>query len=130
MNYANTWGLYQCFQGTDDAMVDSECRDGFFALQPNGKVFECISEQGDTITLKYGEQVFRVKAMLYKMIPKPLYKVGDIVEIIDKATEGKILDVNWHIKDNEPFYFIEVNGKESGKGYKDCDIKAVVKNGQ
>ena len=86
MNYANTWGLYQCFQGTDDAMVDSECRDSFFALQPNGKVFECISEQENAITLKYGEQIFQVNAKLYKTIPKPLYNVGDIVEIIDKAT--------------------------------------------
>ena len=49
MNCANTWGLYQCFQGTDDAMVDYEYRERFFVLRPNGKVFECISEQDDTI---------------------------------------------------------------------------------
>lgn len=125
MNYANTWGLYQCFQGTDDAMVDYECRESFFALQPNGKVFECISEQEDTITLKYGKQIFRVKPELYRIIPKPFYKVGDIVEIIDKASKGKILHVNWHIRDKKPFYYLEINGQKSGKRYMDCDLKAL-----
>ena len=43
MDYIDTWGLYQCFQGTDDEMVASDCREEFFALQPNGKVFQCIS---------------------------------------------------------------------------------------
>ena len=53
MDYINTWGLYQCFQGIDDEMVDADCREDFFALQPNGKVFECISIHEGMISLKY-----------------------------------------------------------------------------
>lgn len=125
MDYINTWGLYQCFQGIDNEMVDADCREDFFALQPNGKVFQCISTHEGMITLKYGEKTFRVNPKFYKRIKKPLYKVGDKVEIIDKSLVGQILDVNWHIKDNTPFYFVEVNGKKSGKRYRDCDLKEV-----
>lgn len=125
MDYKNTWGLYQCFQGTDDEMVDFDCREDFFALQPNGKVFQCISTQEGKITLKYGEKVFRVDPKLYKIVREPLYKVGDRVEIIEKSSVGKISDVNWHIKDDVPFYFVEVGGKKSGKRYKDYDLREV-----
>ena len=44
MDYIDTWGLYQCFQGVDDEMIGSDCREDFFALQPNGKVFQCMKK--------------------------------------------------------------------------------------
>ncbi len=125
MDYIDTWGLYQCFKGNDDEMVASDCREEFFALQPNGKVFQCISSHKEMITLKYGEKIFRVNAKLYKRVKEPLYKVGDKVEIIEKSLIGQIVDVNWHIKDNAPFYFVEVDRKKSGKRYRDCDLKEV-----
>lgn len=115
MDYMNTWGLCQCFQGTDDKMVDSDCRKDFFALQPNGKVFQCISTYGEMITLKYGEKIFQVNPQFYKRVKEPLYKVGDKVEIIKKSLVGQILDVNWHIKDDVPFYLVEVGGKKVEK---------------
>lgn len=125
MNYIKTYGIYQCFQGIDDDMVDSDCRENFFALQPNGKVFQCITVCEDMITLKYGEEVFRVNPKLYKMVREPLYKVGDKVEIIAKSIVGQITDVNWHIKDDAPFYYIDISGKKSGKRYKDFDLRKV-----
>ena len=115
MDYIDTWGIYQCFQGTDDDMVDSDCREDFFALQPNGKVFQCISTNDEMITLKYGEKIFRVNPKFYKRVEEPLYKVGDKIEIIEKSLVGHILDVNWHIKDDAPFYLVEVNGKKVEK---------------
>lgn len=125
MDYIDTWGLYQCFQGSDDEMVVAECRKDFFALQPNGKVFQCISAYEDMITLKYGEKIFRVNSKLYKRVREPLYKVGDKVEIIQKSLIGQIIDVNWHIKEDFPFYFVEVDGKRSERRYRDCDLKEV-----
>lgn len=53
------------------------------------------------------------------------HQVGDKVEIIEKSLVGQILDVNWHIKEDAPFYFVEVDGKKSGKRYRDCDLKEV-----
>lgn len=122
MDYINTWGLYPCFQGIHDEMVDSDCREDFFALQPNGKVFQCISAYEGMITLKYGEKIFLVNPKLYKMVKEPLYKVGDKVEIIEKSLAGQIADVNWHIKNGEPFYFVEVDGRKRKKRYGDCDL--------
>ncbi len=101
----------------------SDCREDFFALQPNGKVFQCISTQKEKITLKYGEKVFRVNSRLYKVVGELLYKVGDRVEIIERSLVGQISDVNWHIKDDAPFYFVEFGGKKSGKRYRDCDLR-------
>ena len=125
MDYVDTWGLYQCFQGTDDEMVNFDCREDFFSLQPNGKVFQCISSDGEMIILKYGEKIFEVNSKFYKRVREPLYKVGDKVDIIEKSLLGKIIDVNWHIKDDVPFYLVEVDGKKSGKRYKDCDLNKV-----
>ena len=124
-DYIDTWGLYQCFQGLDDEMVDYDCREDFFAIQPNGKVFQCISINDEMITLKYGEKIFRVNPRFYKRVQEPRYKVGDKVEIIGKSLVGHILDVNWHIKEDAPFYLVEVNGKKSGKRYRDPDLKRV-----
>lgn len=129
MNYENTWGMYNCFQGRDEELIDPECRADFFALYRGIKVFECIAQQGDIITLRYGKQTFRVKAERYIMIPRPLYNVGDTVEIINKATTGKILDIQWHYKDNEPFYFLEINGKRNKRRYKNFEIRAVTESG-
>lgn len=49
-------------------------KEDFFALQPNGKVFQCISTQEGKITLKYGGKIFRVNPKLYKVVREPLYK--------------------------------------------------------
>ena len=103
MNYINTWGLYQCFQGTDDEMVSLDCREDFFLLQPNGKVFQCISSDREMITLKYGERIFKVNSKLYKRVREPLYKVGNEVEIIEKSLLCKIIDLNRHLKDDARF---------------------------
>lgn len=125
MDYTGTWGVYQCFQGTDDDMIAAEDREEFFALKPNGKVFQCVSMSDGMIKLKYGKKEFRVIPKLYKVVNEPQYKLGDIVEIIEKSSIGQIIDVEWHIKDNTPFYFLEIEGKRSGKRYKDYEVKEV-----
>ena len=125
MDYTGTWGLYQCFQGTDDNMIAAENREEFFALKPNGKVFQCVSMSDGMIKLKYGKKEFRVNPKLYKVVNEPQYRLGEIVEIIEKSSIGQIIDVEWHIKDNAPFYFLEIEGKRSGKRYKDYDVKEV-----
>lgn len=125
MDYLKTWGLYQCFQGIDDEMIASDCRNDFFALQPNGKVFHCILVQGDIITLEYGEKRFRVNSKLYKVVREPSYKIGDTVRIIEKTLIGRITDINWHIRDDAPFYFVEIDGKKKRKRYLDSDLKKV-----
>lgn len=73
--------------------------------------------------MKYGEKIFKVNSKLYKRVKEPHYKVGDKVEIKEKALIGYIVDVNWHIKDDAPFYFVEIDRKKKSKRYRDCDLK-------
>ena len=47
--------------------------------------------------------------------------MGDKVEIIEKSLVDQIVDINWHIKDDEPFYLVEVNRKKNKK-----DIKSAI----
>lgn len=46
-----------------------------------------------------------------------------MVEIIEKSSIGQIMDVEWHLKEDAPFYLLEIEGKRSGKRYKDYDVK-------
>lgn len=41
----------------------------------------------------------------------------------EKALISYIVDVNWHIKDDAPFYFVEIDRKKKSKRYRDCDLK-------
>lgn len=122
MEYINTWGVYPCFQGTNDDMIVPDCREEFFALRSGVKVFECISSNGEMITLKYGRSIFQVNSKLYKKVREPKYKVGDKVKIVEKSLIAQIIDVNWHFKDDAPFYFVEIDGKKWKKRYRDCDL--------
>ena len=123
MDYVNTWGVYQSFKGTDDEMVNSECRDDFFSLQPNGKIFQCIASEAGIIVLKYGSKTYSVDEKLYKIVCEPCFKVGDKVEVIEKGIIGQIVDVNWHFKDEAPFYIVKVNQKKLGKHFVDRDLR-------
>ena len=124
MSYINTWGIYQAFQGTHDELIDEKDRTEFFDIIPNGKVFECIDE-GETLTLKYGDKTFNVDSQLYKVVSEPEYKIGDNVIIISKAEIAEIIDINWHIKENVPYYFVKENGKKRTRRYYEDELKKI-----
>lgn len=58
------------------------------------------------------KKIFKVNYKLYKKVRELQYKIGDEVEIIEKSLIGQIADVNWHFKDDTPFYYIEIDGKK------------------
>ena len=118
---SKTIRIYQAFQGLDDDMVAVDDRVDFFGLIPNGKIFECIDE-GERLTLRYGNKEFRVKPQLYKVVCEPRYKIGDKVKIISSSKIVQIIDINWHMKDNTPFYFVQDNGKRSTRRYYERDL--------
>jgi len=124
VNYINTWGLYQAFQGIDDELIDINDRITFFDIVPNGKVFECVDES-DTLTLRYGDKFFKVDPQLYKVVNKPKYRIGENVIIISKSKIVEIIDINWHIKENVPFYHIKDNGKKSTRRYFEDELKKI-----
>ena len=80
------------------------------------------------VLYEYGEEGNAkniVKNILRAREIKPIETTFELKEIIEKSLIGQIVDVNWHIKDNAPFYLVEVNRKKSGKRYRDCDLKEV-----
>ncbi len=124
MSYINTWGVYQAFQGIDDDMIDIDDRMNYFGIIPNGKIFECVNE-GERLTLRYGDKEFRVNPQLYKVVYEPKYKIGDKVNIISKLKIVQITDINWHMKDNTPFYFVQEDGKKSTRRYYESELEKI-----
>lgn len=122
MSYINTWGVYQAFQGTHDDMIDINDRMNFFGMIPNGKIFECVNE-GENLTLRYGDKEFKVNPQLYKIVCEPKYKIGDKVKIISKLKIVQITELNWHMKDNTPFYFVQEDGKKSKRRYYESELE-------
>ena len=78
MDYTNTWGVYQCFQGTN-----------------------------------------------YKMVDEPKFKLKSYVRIVKKSIVGQLIEINWHFKDNEPFYYLEIEGKRRSRRYKENELEFV-----
>ena len=120
LNYIDTWGVYQCFEGIDEESVDIKNRKDFFYLVPNGKVFHCVDQKQNHITLKYGNNLYQVNAELYKIVREPRYKIGQIILIANQS--GKVMDIYWHYKKNEPFYYIKINGNNKTKRYLESEL--------
>lgn len=94
-------------------------------MTPNGKIFKCVNE-GENLTLRYGDKEFRVNTQLYKVVNEPKYKIGDKVNIISKLKIVEITDINWHIKENTPFYFVQENGKKSTRRYYESELDSII----
>ncbi len=77
------------------------------------------------IKLKYEKKRFRLNPKLYKIINEAQFKIGEMVEIIKKSSIGQNMDVGWHKKDDAPFLLLEIDGKWSGKRFKNYDMKEV-----
>lgn len=119
----DTWGLYQWFPEYGEDMIYIDDLEKFKELSPNGKVFKCIDENKDYLFLVYGEEIYRVKSDLYKQVEKLLFQIGDKVKLIkDSSQEAIILEVNWHYKNNEPIYYISLNGKKKSSRYTNKDF--------
>lgn len=126
MDYAGTWGFYRGFVGISDEMVDSDCLEEFNSIHPHGKVFHCLEEEENMLTIEYGKSNFKIDAQLYREVEEPTYKVGDLVEITEKSAVGRVADIFWHIKNDAPYYILEIQGRKSGRRYWDAELKKVV----
>lgn len=122
MNYIDTWGVYQCFTGTNEQLVDAEYRKDFFELKPNGKVFHCIDMMKEKLVITYGDKTFIVDPKAYKVVKEPKYKIDDMVKIIDNGLDAKIIEIDWHYKDENHIYYLEVQGKRESKRYNEDEL--------
>ena len=111
------WGRYPWsdLYGIDKIHCDDF--DNFQKQMNNCKVFECIDENPDFITLKYGDSLFRVKGDLFKVVPSPKFHIGQSVVIKNKEKVVVISDIMWHLDQQEHYYFVTVDGKKKSKRY-------------
>ena len=124
MSYnVNTKGLYPWFIDDGEELIAPSDLERFKNLSPYGKVFECIDEDGEYITLKYGEEIYHVKPKLYKQVGASIYPIGSEVRLtIKPEVTGVIIDINWHSKNNAPLYYISVNGKRKSTRYMNDEL--------
>ncbi len=120
-----TYGLYPWFAEHGYDLIKSEDVEAFIRLSPFGKVFECIEKNEEFITLKYAENTYSVKALIYKKVENPLFIYGTEVIIKNSNQVAIIRDIHWHYKSNEPIYYIEINGKRKSKRYFEHELTLV-----
>lgn len=116
--FKGTWGLYPWFESDDINLIHESYRDRLISLQPYGKLFECIGVEQDYIVIQYNFENFKVKPLLYKQVPPPIYTFGETVILVNHPNiEGSICDIHWHHKYEKEIYYLELNGKKKSKRY-------------
>ena len=118
MHLKGTNGLYRWSELYDDSYIYIQDLEKIRQFHPNGKVFQCIDENLDYITLKFGNDIFRVKPELYKVINKKVLPIGSVVKLKKYPDmDAIIIDNRWHGEKKEPMYFITLMGKKKSIRY-------------
>ena len=125
-NYENTWGIYPWSIARGEKYIffeDLESIKSFFSL---GKVFYCNSVNENFIDINYGNNKFKVKPELYQKVDDSGYFIGDLVKIKTGSSEGKeavVKEMNWHYKNKEVVYLLEVDDKMKSRRYLKDDFE-------
>ena len=118
------WGTYQWFleHGIDE--IHPEDLESFKNEAHNCKIFQCVKEDEQYITLKYRENFYRVKNDLFKEVTKPEFDFGEIITLSNNQKhEAVITDIMWHYDKKEPYYFIKEGGKKRSKRYYETELR-------
>jgi len=113
------WGLYPWFEENGRHLVHSDDYEAIKALFPYGKVFESVGVEGEYLKLQYGSQIYRVMPELFRPVPAPVRRFGEVVsakkggELISVA----IRDIMWHFKEERPYFFVTAGNKRLSKRY-------------
>ncbi|RCX18762.1 hypothetical protein DFR58_10431 [Anaerobacterium chartisolvens] len=123
--FINSWGLYPWFIEDGEYLIFPKDIESFKKLSPYGKVFRCIDEVDGYLVLKYGNETFRVKSDLYKIVDAPFFEIGCNVKLVKDNTQvGTIEEIQWHQKNKVPMYYISINGKQKSTRYFNEDLIA------
>lgn len=123
--YINKWGIYPWFSETGMDKIHPEDTEKAIDLSPYGKVFKCIDEDVDYITLQYFDIVIRVKAELFQEVNTPKYGFNENVKVRGKEVSGNIIALNWHHAKGVVFYQLLVNGRKKGTRYYTEDFEVI-----
>lgn len=120
------WCLYPWFEEHGSEYIHPDDIDAFRTLMPNGKLFKWIGTDNDFVVLEHASKQYRVKPTLAKPVPKPVYDFGEAVRV-RSGNENKpatIRDIMWHFQKNEPFFYLDFEGKKSSRRYWTHEIQA------
>ena len=117
------WVVCRLGQIDDYSKASEECRERFWSIKPRGKIFECLADEAQYITIKYGEDIFKCENYLFKNVPEPEFKIGDKVLIGYSKEIGIIREIYWHGSRNAPFYLLTVNNKKKSRRFFDDEIE-------
>ena len=117
--YLGQWGLAPWFEETGPDLVHAEDLDAFRQLLPYGKLFKCVADDVQYLTIQYAKETFRIKPQLFRVVPEPRKKIGDEVRVkVGEVTKmATVYDVNWHFQKGQPFFFLIIDGKSQRKRY-------------
>ena len=123
--HTGAWGLYQWFREHGVHLVHPDDLGAFERLMPNSKVFICEGSEGDYLVLRYGQERYRTKPELFKVVPRPPRVFGETVWVTrdGRATEATVSDIIWHFQRREPFFLLEFDGKKGKKRYWSFDFQ-------
>lgn len=117
---AKSFGVCNWFPEHGQHLVADADRVAFAALNPAGKVFQCVGAEGDWLIVRYGANTYRVSSDVLKPVHAPAFDVGQTVTAKDKS--GVVADVTWHFKEATPIYFLEFDGKRSSRRYSEAEL--------
>jgi hypothetical protein len=119
----NKWGTYPWFLEHGKDKIHPDDMDNFKKETNNCKVFECVEECSQFITLKYGENQYRVKNDLFNEVPTPGFTFGQTVRLTETPGQDAIItDIMWHYVNKEPYFLVKVDGKKKSKRFFKADF--------
>jgi len=117
------FGTYPWFLEHGLDMIHPDDLERFKKESNNCKVFERVDVNDNYMTLKYGDNIYRVKDNLFREVKPPKFFIGQKVGLLNKEDQnGIITDMFWHYNNEEYFYFLEVNGKKKSRRYLESEL--------
>ena len=107
------WGIYPWFLEHGIDLIHPNDFETFKQEANNCKVFKCIANGQDYITLKYNNYYYRVKDNLFTPVPAPKYDFGKIVKIKKNKENAIITDIMWHYVKHQHYYFVSDKNKKN-----------------
>lgn len=90
-------------------------------------VFHCVNADSNWLTVEYGEYRWRVSKKIFKIIPAPIFLLGQEVFVPAKNNIAKVVGLTWHFKDSHHIYYLSFNGKKTSRRYIESEILSVQK---
>ena len=118
------WGTYPVFFESATENVHPDDLTGFLKETHNCKVYECTGYDEFYITIKYGDNCYRVKREFFKSTKAPKFQFGQKVALMDRSDQdAAITGIMWHYEKEEHYYFVMIDGKNKSKRYSESELR-------